>query len=320
MRRFVSIAINTFMELARQPVFLLLLTAAPGLIIFAAGMPYFGLGEDPKLVKDSSLAIMLTTGLFGAVTAASASLAHEIRVGTALTVLAKPIGRIPFLLAKFLGVAAGLTLLTFVNLVATLQASRMVFDAYSGTDWAAVGLFSAAALLAYLAAGFANYFLERPFVESAVFLLAIFLTLAFIVTIKFTTHEWTLNEQATVEWRLVPAGLLILFAVLILAGLALACSTRLELIPTLAVCGGFFLLGLMSDYLFGRPAVEDGAWWAKIVYGILPNWQLFWMSDALESGKSIPFEYLGRGFLQMVFNLGFILSIALFLFEDRELS
>jgi hypothetical protein len=41
---------------------------------------------------------------------------------------------------------------------------------------------------------------------------------------------------------------LILFAFWILAALALACSTRLDTIPTLAICSAFFLVGLMSDY------------------------------------------------------------------------
>jgi len=43
-----------------------------------------------------------------------------------------------------------------------------------------------------------------------------------------------------------------------LAALALACSTRLDMIPTLAICSAFFLLGIMSDYLFGRRA--DPVW------------------------------------------------------------
>ena len=56
------------------------------------------------------------------------------------------------------------------------------------------------------------------------------------------------------DWRLIPAAVLILFALWILAGLALACSTRFDMIPTLAICSALFLLGIMSDYLFGRRA------------------------------------------------------------------
>src|SRR5512139_1627173 len=134
MRQFVTIAANAFMELVRQPVFLLLMTSSALFCIFLATPYYFAFGDEPKLVKNSTLAIMLLTGLLGAVLSASASLAREIRTGTVLAVLSKPVGRAQFLLAKYAGLVAALTLLTYVNLVATLLASRMAFDAYGDAD------------------------------------------------------------------------------------------------------------------------------------------------------------------------------------------
>src|SRR2546421_9196024 len=97
MRPFLTIAANAFMELVRQPVFLLLMTCSAVFSVFLAAVPYFGFGEDPKLVKDSTLAVMLLSGLFGAVLSAAASLAHEIRSGAAPAGLAKPGRRPPFL-------------------------------------------------------------------------------------------------------------------------------------------------------------------------------------------------------------------------------
>src|SRR5438045_9482990 len=117
------------MELVRQPVFLLLMTCSAVFSVFLSAVPYFGFGDDPKLVKDSTLAVMLLSGLFGAVLNASASVAQEIRSGTALAVLAKPVGRAQFLLAKYLGLAAGLTLLTYVKALSAVPASRVVFAA-----------------------------------------------------------------------------------------------------------------------------------------------------------------------------------------------
>src|SRR5947207_13136180 len=92
MRPFLTIAANAFMELVRQPVFLLLMTCSAVFSVFLAAVPYFGFGEDPKLVKDSTLAVMLLSGLFGAVLNASDSVALELRSGTALAVLATPAG------------------------------------------------------------------------------------------------------------------------------------------------------------------------------------------------------------------------------------
>ena len=308
------------MELIRQPVFLLLMTGSVVFEIFLAVPYYFALGDEPKLVENSALAVMLLSGLFGAVLSASASLAREIRVGTALAVLSKPIGRAQFLLGKYAGLAAALTLLTYVNLLGVLLCSKMAFDAYGGTDLVALGIFGAGVALAYALGGFSNFFLRRPFVSDAVLALVVMATLAAFIIIRFTQQEESLATMAQVDWRLVPAGILILFAVWILAALALTCSTRLDTIPTLAVCSAFFLIGLMSDYLFGQRA-EAGHWWASTLYTVIPNWQLFWLADALDMGKStFHWDYVGKAFAYTVGYAGAALAIGTVLFEERELS
>lgn len=320
MRQFITIATNAFMELVRQPVFLLLMTASSVFEIFLATPYYFAFGDEPKLVKNSVLAVMLLAGLFGAVLSASASLAREIRSGTALAVLSKPIGRAQFILAKYAGLIIALTVLTYVNLVAALIASRMTFDTYSSTDLAAVGIFFGGVVLAYALAGFSNFFLRRPFVSDAVFALLLMVTVAAFVIFQFTTHKQSTYDIAFVDWRLVPAAVLILFALWILAALALACSTRFDMIPTLAICSALFLVGLMSDYLFGRPA-ERGVWWGSVLYTLVPNWQNFWLADALDSGKStFHWGYVAKAFAYMAGYVGAALAVAVTLFEDRELS
>ncbi|MBN2505657.1 MAG: hypothetical protein JXQ71_03075 [Verrucomicrobia bacterium] len=319
MRPFATIATNAFMELVRQPVFLLLTTVSAVFVVFLASIPYFGFGDDPKLVKESALAVMLLSGLLGAVLCASNAVAREIRTGTALAVLAKPVSRLEFLLAKYAGVTAALTVLSYVNGLAVLLASRMGYDAYGDTDWLALGLFCAALALAYAMGGFSNYFLRRPFVSDGVLSLVLMATLAFVV-IGFLDKQgrWQ-SFGAGVDWRMVPAAVLVLFAVWVLAALALLCSTRLELIATLAVCTAFFLLGLMADYLFeGRAA--RGSWWATAAYAVVPNWQLMWVADALEEGKRIPWSYLGNACAYVAAYIGAVLAAALYLFEDRELN
>lgn len=320
MRQFVTIAVNAFMELVRQPVFLLLTTCSAGFEIFLATPYYFAFGEEPQLVKNSVLAVMLLAGLFGSVLSASASLARELRTGTALAVLSKPIGRARFLLAKYAGLVMALTLMTYVNLVAALVASRMAFDNYGMTDFAAVGIFASAVAVAYLLGGFSNFFLRRPFVSDTVFMLALCVTLGAFITVQFTTQKVDTHEIAQVDWRLVPASVLILFALWILAALAIVCSTRLDMLPTLTICSALFLIGLMSDYLFGRRAAT-GTWWASVLYTVTPNWQLFWVADALaKENQGFHWSYVGKAFLYVVGYVGAALSLAVVLFEERELS
>ena len=380
MRQIVAIAANAFMELVRQPVYLLLMTSAVLFEIFLATPYYFAFGDEPKLVKNSVLAVMFLTGLLGAVLSASASLSRELRSGTALAVLSKPVGRAQFLIAKYIGVIGALTVMLYVTAVAALVAGRMAFDAYGKTDLAAVGIFALAVAVAYAFGGFVNFFLHRPFVSGAVGALVVTVTIAAFVIVQFTTQMQSLGEVATVDWRLVPAAILILFAVWILAALALACSTRLDMIPTLAVCSAFFLVGLMSDYLFGRraqpvwqqdlrvelmstrwspeqknllktmlakydkdnsgrlePIEQDsisladkaaitragmgGSRLAGVLYTVTPNWQLFWMADVLETGKTgFPWQYVAKAAVYMLCYVAAALAVAVVLFEERELS
>ena len=322
MRQFVTIATNAFMELVRQPVFLLLMTASVSFEVFLSCVSYFGFGDDQKLVKNSVLAVMFLSGLFGAVLSASASVAREIRTGTALAVLSKPVGRAVFILAKFAGLAMALTLLTYVNMIGALLASRMAFDSYGSVDSFSLGVFAASVAVAYIAAGFSNFFLRRIFVADAVFALVVLVTIGFIIaSVVDRDVPWTVAKPET-DWRLFPASLLLLFALWMLAGIALACSTRLDAVPTLSICTALFLLGLMSDYLFGRRS-EQGIWWASVLYAMTPNWQLFWLADILDSGKAFaefPWSYVVKAFGYMIAYVGAAVAVALVLFEDRELN
>jgi len=282
--------------------------------------------------------------------------------------------------AKYVGLAVALGLLTYINLVAALLASRMAFDAYGSTDLFALGTFVGGLVLAYLLGGFSNFFLRRPFVSDAVFCLLVMASVAFVV-ISFFDKSGKAQAFATgVDWQMVPAAVLILFAIWMLAGLALACSTRLDMIPTLAVCSALFLVGIMSDYIFGRRAdpvwrydlkeesnsgrwngpqkallkqmadkydenrdgkIEPaerlrlspgdkarmaqagmgGSWWASVLYTVTPNWQLFWLADALEAGKNtFLWGYVGKAFAYAAAYVGAALILAVLLFEERELS
>ncbi len=310
---------NAFLELVRQPIYLILLVSSVTFMMVLSSIYYFGLGEETKLVKDSVLATLILSGIFGAIIGSTASVAEEIRSGTALSVLSKPIGRVQFLIAKYLGLAAAITLHTYVCALAALLASRMGFDTYGSPDFIALGIFMGAIVLASLYGMIANFFMGRPFVGQTVIALLITTTLAFIAINYVNKEGHSQSFGELVDWRLIPAITLILFALWILAAIALACTTRFELIPTLVICSGIFLLGLMSDFLFGRSAAE-GVLWAKVIYAVLPNWQLFWMADALAEAKSIPWTYVARVSQYVATSLIFSLGLVLLLVEDRELS
>ena len=154
----------------------------------------------------------------------------------------------------------------------------MAFDAYGSVDYPGLGVFCGALVLAYLIAGFSNYFLRRPFVSDAVFAVVIMVVLAFAVLQYIPREAWPHGvDYKGIDWRVIPASALIVMAVLILAALALACSTRVEMVPTLAICSSLVFAGaglrlFLGDagqgwFLVGFRALRDHAELAIVLDG-----------------------------------------------------
>lgn len=313
-----SIAKNTLIELLRQPVFLLLTTASGFFNIFLASIYYFGFGDDPNMVKNMVLATSLIVGLITAVLSASAAVNQEIEKGTALTVLSKRVSRFQFLIGKYLGLIGLLTIITYFNSITVLLASRMAFDVYDTTDYQSLIAFSVAVITAYFLGAFMNYFLDRSFPATTMMIMLFTVTVAFIIIAFYLKLERSFGKVAQVDWRLIPICMILMMCIWVLAAVALAASTRLNLIAALSLCSVIFILGLMSDYLFGRLA-EAGVWWANIIYGLLPNWQLFWMGDTIAMNKQVSWSYVLRICGYTLSYSVACLGIGLLLFEDREM-
>ena len=64
-----------------------------------------------------------------------------------------------------------------------------------------------------------------------------------------------------------------------------------------------------------------GSWWASVLYTVTPNWQLFWVADAVETDKTtFHWGYVGKSFVYVTGYIGAVLLIAILMFERRELG
>jgi len=117
-----AIAHTTAKEAWAQPLFWVTLSLGAVLLLIFPFIPYYTLGEDVKMIKDSGLALITVLSIILAVWTASVSISDEIEGRTALTLLSKPVGRRQFILGKFLGVLAP-TLSMFVVLGALFLAT-----------------------------------------------------------------------------------------------------------------------------------------------------------------------------------------------------
>ncbi|MFA5206282.1 MAG: hypothetical protein WC708_17940 [Lentisphaeria bacterium] len=289
MSAFFHIARNTFRETLRQPIYFLVLGTALALIGIFPIFTMFVFREQVKLVVDSALATSLLFGWGAAALAASHAISREIHTGTALLVLSKPVQRGVFLAAKMAGVLAALLLFMFLNALATLIAVRVARDQFQ-LDNRALAIYFAALALGCAAGGVVNFTRRSSFPMAAVLGWLLLLPLAAFGLSQLPVAAGY-DLQPGFEWELLPALLLIALAALAMGALATALSTRLDLVPNVIVCSAIFLLGLMSDYLFGRYAASSLP--AAVLYALIPNWQLYWMADALAAHKHIPWNYVG---------------------------
>ena len=318
-----TIARNAFVEIIRQPVYAILLAMGLTLIAFSPAITMFSMVEDEKLMVDMGLATMLMLGVVMAVLGASQVISREIESETAGAVLSKPVGRVTFVVGKFLGVSMatfqtslllGVMLLTAVRMgVPTAETFRMDYPAL---------LAELVPLLAAIGLGlYANYFYRWNFTSTAMVLAVPFYCIAFGVLLLLGPH-WELDvvPQVFVDrhaGQIALAALLVALGVWVLSSVAVAASTRLNVVMSAIVCLTVFFTGMVSQFLFGQYAGHSFiAWTAQ---RLVPNLEVFWVGDQLmQEAPFVPPTYVAMaGGYALAFACAMVV-LAAFLFERRE--
>ncbi len=128
----------------------------------------------------------------------------------------------------------------------------------------------------------------------------------------------TRKHQGTETFK---AGVLLFFAIAMLGSFALAASTRLGAMGTFLVCLVLLCAGLTSDQLLKPMAdASDGSWLIHAAYRAIPNFQVFWMVDALSELRVIPWSYVWSAAGYGVLYALAALLLAMSLFETREVG
>jgi len=315
-----TIAKNTLTETLRQPVYAVILSTALLLFFISPSLTMYTMSDDNKLLREIGLSTLFLTCLFIAIFSASGAVAEEIESKTITTVLSKPVQRPIFIVAKFLGVVAAVALAHYICTIALLMAIRHgVLETVREThDWTVIGTAATVVGAAVLLSAFFNYAYDWKFSSTAIVLGAILATLG-IIFLALIDRNWQFNPKGngfnTVD---IYGAVLLLLAAIIIAALALALSARFNIAVTLSACVGVFLLGLVSDYAFGRFA--ETHLWAKIGRFLVPNLQIFWISDAIYEGSTVPLKYILISVSYALCYTAAILALAIALFQRRQVG
>jgi len=319
-----TLARSTFTESLRQPIYVVLIGLGIGLLVLNPALSAFTFGEDDKMLLDLGLGTLLLCGLFLAAFTASGVLGREIERRTVLTVLSKPVGRPTFVIGKYLGVSAALLLAFAIWSLVFLMTVRhgVLATARDAVD-VPVWVFGGAALFVAVAvAGIGDWLRRWRFSARLPWFLCIALAAAYVLLLLIDAN-WSYQpigaEFARDDGRLVQvslAVLLLLEALLVIGAIAVACSTRCGQVTTLVISLVVFLLGLSSDWLFGRFAADNAL--ARIAYAIVPDFQFHWTADALTRDSPLTSSYVGRVSAYGALFIAALLCVATALFQTRE--
>jgi len=314
MFNFFHIAGNTFKESIREPIYFLMLLCALVLIGHFPSMALFVFSEQLKLVVDSSMATSMLFGLVAAVLCASHTVSREMRNGTVLLLMSKPVSRSSFILAKIAGIVTASTLFSFICNLAAFVSVYIAVDQFR-LDMTAYAAFFLVIALSCVAGMAANFWKGSSF--SAVSTAALALLMPLFVILCVCTKEHPAIEIKDLAFAL----LLIQLAVIAMSTLAVVFAARLDMVANLTVCSVFFFLGLVSGYLFTRDTGSEVLNLIfSIFYAVLPNWQYFWLADAIACGRKIPAVYLlwAAGYVAVYVSICIMWALAIF--QNKEIA
>lgn len=263
-----TIARNAFKESIRQPVFYIMLLLAAFIQLLNTWIVGFTMGArnvpgevsgDNKMLLDVSMGGVFLLGIVLAAFIATAAISREIENKTVLTVVSKPIGRTSVIIGKFLGISASMIVAILIMVAYLLFGIRhgILSTAADDPNWPVI-LFSVGSIFASVLIGaLGNYMYGWSFGQTAALVLLPMLWIGY-GAVLFIDEDWTLMDPSeNFKPQIMIACACLSVALLVMTSIATAISTRLGQVLTIAICTGLFVIGLLSNYWFGRGIYQN---------------------------------------------------------------
>ena len=283
-------------------------------------MSMFVFRKQLKLVIDSSMATTMLFGLFIAVLCAGHTISREMKNGTVLLLMSKPVTRSAFVLSKIFGIFGALTIFVLLCVCASALSVLIAKDQFQ-LDNVVMSCYFGALAVSAIYGGVRNYMAQKSFSSHAV--AAMLVLLPILTVVMYVVRYRAIVAQGYDDYipllQLIPALLLMFPAVWVMGLISAALAIRLDFISNLLICLAIFLIGLVSQYFLVQWFGVDSTIGA-VLGSILPNWQFFWMADALTNQAQIPGAYVAWAVLYVILHgIGWTLW-AMYLFQDNELA
>lgn len=307
------IARNAFKESIRQPVFFIMMLLAAFIQLLNTWIVGFTMGArnvpgevtgDDKMLLDVSLGGVFLLGIMLAAFISTAAISREIENKTVLTVVSKPISRTSVIIGKFLGIAASMSVAIAIMIAFLLFGIRHGILSTAADDpvWPVI-LFSVGSIAISIVIGaIGNYMYGWAFGQTASLTLLPLLWIGYIAVL-FIDEDWTLMDPSK---NFKPQILLVCsclaMALMVMTSIATAISTRLGQVLTITICAGVFVIGLLSNYWFGRDIFENKRFGQVAVVDSPTNLDLYdffrdevWALAAQRTGQTLE-EFVDAGY------------------------
>jgi len=322
-RQYWAIAKNAFVVCLSDPVYLVLLLCMLVLMALFACLPTFNFGEELRLIRDQSLALSFLGGCVVAVIGAATALVRDMRTGTVAILLSRPVSSLSFVLGKWTGIAGAVVLYQITATVACLWVTRLIGGEGDGEaqviETLALLIYALAIVLALGLMALKHYFMGGWYVWQASLAVCLTFLLAFLALNALGRDGQLQPYGLGVDWPTAQACLLLLLAQLIFSALLLPVAIEGGMVSVMIAGVVIFFVGLLTEHLVGV-ALPPG-WLASTLRALVPNWQVFWISDflAAERPRLSP-SFLAGCLAHTALYSAACLLVATLLFNRRELT
>jgi len=264
----ITIASNAFKESIRQPVFFIMLLLAAFIQLLNTWIVGFTMGAnnvpgevtgDDKLLLDVSMGGVFLLGIMLAAFIATSAISREIENKTVLTVVSKPIGRTSVILGKFLGISSAMFIAIGIMIAFLLMGIRhgVLTTAADDPNYPVILASMGAIFGSILIGALGNYMYGWSFGQTASLLLLPLIWIGYIAVL-FVDEDWVMMSPVeNLKPQIMLACTCLAMAIFVMTALATAVSTRLGQVMTITICTGVFMIGLLSNYWFGRDIYEN---------------------------------------------------------------
>ncbi|NIA22067.1 MAG: ABC transporter permease subunit [Anaerolineaceae bacterium] len=283
-----TIAVNTFREVVRQPIFILVLILTAVVLALLMWMPLFTLTDDTAMFKDLALHTSALAMVFLVALTASSTVAEEMESKTAMTLLAKPVARWQFVVGKFAGIA-----------LAVAAATAII------------------ALLVFLTTYIKVYYSAMPRQRHGVFSMSQSEPVR-----QFQALMWT-HATSTL-----PACVMIFYRGVVLAAVAVVLSSRFSRVLAVIVTFGLYLVGHLTEFLTNAvrhspQAIRETVTPAAHLMPFLQNFDI--VNQVSHTTSAQPafagvWPYTAWVGLYTLGYATFVLLVGIYLFNRREMT